>query len=337
MGFFSKLGASVKKSAATTVPKTAATALISGVASTVSAAAAAAKKKQQTSSSAKKSSGGGGGDGGGGGGGGAAPVPAEPPVDKSNLLQWGDIGFYVKPTGIRTFKGLSIKSSTTVETEENGDDAYVKKKKNGAYEVTFTAILDKRLGEGDVLSAARHILECCRNGYSGYLYTSGTKVVASKMMGTAANIQNVLTTPNGVWISCEIQITMKQCSKLTGSVGASPSGSSSSSGGGGGGGSSKKYTVQIPGMGKVTVVAKSVQEAISKSSGKNWTGTIYVDGKTYGVTKGTINATKSSTPAATSAKATAKAAVTTAKKTAKTIYSNAIDFVKKAVAATKKN
>ena len=60
---------------------------------------------------------------------------------------------------------------------------------------------------------------------------------------------------------------------------------------GGGGGNGKKYKVQIPGMGVVEVYATSAQAAITKASGSTWTGTIYVDGQTYYVTKGKITKT----------------------------------------------
>ena len=64
--------------------------------------------------------------------------------------------------------------------------------------------------------------------------------------------------------------------------------------GGGGGGSGdedysyretpaveRTYKVQIPGMGVVTVRATSPSAAITKAAGKNWKGTIYVDGVAY--------------------------------------------------------
>ena len=228
MGFFSNLKKATTKTVAAAFKST----FSGSTAKKTTAGAVSNKKTAQTTQPATPSN----------------PTPSpppDPPVDANNILQWGDIGFFVKPTGIRSFKGMSIKSSTTTETEENGDDAYVKKKKNGAYEITFTAILDKRLGEGDVLGAARHILECCRNGYSGFVYTKGTKIVASRMMGTSANIQNVIVAPNGAWIACEIQVTLKQCGNLEGSTGASPSTDSGSSSGGGGGGGKGPWTATV--------------------------------------------------------------------------------------------
>lgn len=136
--------------------------------------------------------------------------------DKSSLLQWGKIKFYVKPTEIHSFKGLQIKSTTTTESEENGDDAYVTKKQNGAYELTLTAILDVRLGTPDVKSAAMEICELCRTGASGYLYTRGKKLMTCSMMGTDAVIDKVIMAADGTWIGCEVKMTVKQCSKGSG-------------------------------------------------------------------------------------------------------------------------
>lgn len=87
---------------------------------------------------------------------------------------------------------------------------------------------------------------------------------------------------------------------------ARPTTTTPTPGGGGGGGSGKKYKVQIPGMGVVEVYATSAQAAITKASGSTWTGTIYVDGQTYYVTKGKIT----KTPEQLKAEANAKKVVT---------------------------
>ena len=50
----------------------------------------------------------------------------------------------------------------------------------------------------------------------------------------------------------------------------------------------RKYTVQIPGMSSVEQTASSVQGAITKAMGSTWTGTVYVDNKSYYVEKGKI-------------------------------------------------
>ena len=67
-----------------------------------------------------------------------------------------------------------------------------------------------------------------------------------------------------------------------------PSGGNSSDDSGSGGGGMESYRVQIPGMSVVTVQAGSVQGAITKAAGSNWTGTIYVNNVAYKVNKGKI-------------------------------------------------
>ena len=121
-----------------------------------------------------------------------------------------------------------------------GGDKYVKKKNNGGYEVKFTAILDKRLGESDVRKVALHLAEVARTGAKNYIYCSGSKLFTPQMMGTGASIKNIVVAPDGTWISCEVDLTLKQCSKGDGSTG-----SSSGSGGGGGGGGGYKYSVTV--------------------------------------------------------------------------------------------
>ena len=343
MGFFSTIAKATKTSAKTTTKtgksnNTAATATkfspkAAAPAAVISGAAVVVAKKNAAKN---KATGGGGGGGGGstGGDSGGGGAPAGPAVDTSNLIQWGDIAFYAKPSGIRTYKGLTLKSSTTTETEENGDDAYIKKKKNGAYEISLTAILDKRLGEGDVLSSARHILECCRSGYTGYIYCRGAKLVSSQMMGVSANINNVLQSPNGSWISCEIQISLKQSSKLEGDCGASPQASSDGSGGGGdGSGGKKTYTATV--YYSASSGARQSVTATSTVSQKD------ADNKAYAkIPKNAQWASKKNEQAInqTNAKATAKSVSSNAKSTtsSKSSTTKAVTKVKDAVKKTKK-
>lgn len=51
---------------------------------------------------------------------------------------------------------------------------------------------------------------------------------------------------------------------------------------------SKRYKVEIPGMGPVTVWGTSTESAIRNAAGKNWSGTIYVDGKSVQTKKGKV-------------------------------------------------
>lgn len=118
-------------------------------------------------------------------------------------------------------------------------------------------------------------------------------------------------------------------------------------GGGGSGGSSKKtYKVQIPGMSVLSIKASSVQDAISKAMGTSWTGTVYVNGTSYYVSKGKISqkpATKAKTPSVVqkvknAVKTTVNKVKTTVKKVKKTVtnvVNNVLGALKKAASKKK--
>ena len=232
-------------STVTNAVKNAATTIVKGVASTIASAAEAAKKKAAAEAAAKSAaaaaaaaqrqsgsgSGGSSGDGSGGGGGSKA----------SDLISWGSSRFFVTPTWVRSYTGLQIATSTETEDEENGGEKYAKKKNDGGYEMKLTAILDKRLGETDVQKEALRLAEYARTGIKSYVYCRGSKLFRPMMMGTGATIKNIVSAPNGTWISCEVDMTLKQCSK----GGGSTDGGSGSSGGGSGGGGGYKYSVTV--------------------------------------------------------------------------------------------
>lgn len=188
------------------------------------AAEAAAKKKQATTKTTTAQ---------------ITKAASTPSVMVNDLISWGDNRFFVTANHVRSYKSLQITTSCATEDEENGGDKYVKKKNNGGYEVKFTAILDKRLGESDVRKVALHLAEVARTGAKNYIYCSGSKLFTPQMMGTGASIKNIVVAPDGTWISCEVDLTLKQCSKGDGSTG------SSSGGGGGGGGGGYKYSVTV--------------------------------------------------------------------------------------------
>ena len=235
----------IKQSAKTTSITSMLTSAINGiknavktVASTVSkaisTAAEAAKKKAAAEAAAKKKQ--------------PTPKPttaktttalSTKSATKNDLISWGDNRFFATANHVRSYKSLQITTSCATEDEENGGDKYVKKKKNGGYEVKFTAILDKRLGESDVRKVALHLAEVARTGAKNYIYCSGSKLFTPQMMGTGASIKNIVAAPDGTWISCEVDLTLKQCSKGDGSTG------SSSGSGGGGGGGGYKYSVTV--------------------------------------------------------------------------------------------
>ena len=258
MGFFSNLVSNVSKVAATPAKQstktTSITSIIDGVAAAVKTVASTVagavkgvadviKKKQAAEAKAKSnnrntssssnthtSS----------GGSGSNPSSFSTSNSSNILLEWNGHQFYVTPTKVVGYKSLQITASCETEDETNGGNKYVKKKNDGGYEVKFTAILDKRLGVSDVRAIAMHLAEDARTGAKSYVYNNGSKLFTPQMMGTGATVKNIVTAPNGTWISAEVDMTLKQCSKGDGS-------SSPESPPGGGGGYKFSVTVYYSG------------------------------------------------------------------------------------------
>ena len=275
-GLLSTLGNTIKKAATT---------IVKGAAAAIASAAEAAKKKKAAEAAAKKKP-----TTPTGSGAASAPAASSAPAPAStasaananDLISWGGSRFFVTPTFVRSYKNLQISASCDTEDEESSGEKYAKKKNDGAYKFNLTAILDKRLGEADVRTEALRLAESARTGTKDYVYNCGSKLFTPQMMGTDATIKNIVCTPGGDWISCEVDITLKQCSKGDGTTG----GSSST---GSGGGSGRYYKVQISGMSELKIWATSVQGAVTKGCGANYTGYVSVDGTTHYVNKGKID------------------------------------------------
>lgn len=138
----------------------------------------------------------------------------------ADIVKWsgnGGISFFVKPTSIKGVKDISIKASADTEDKENGGEKYTVKKNAGGLEITMTAILNAALGV-NVESAAKSILNAARKADNGYFYIAGKKLFTAKFMMTDAEAQNVILTGDGTWVSCEVNMTLKQCSKYDGTT-----------------------------------------------------------------------------------------------------------------------
>lgn len=183
--------------------------------------------------------------------------------DGACLLQWGNVNFYVKPSAIKSFKSLQIKSTTNTEVQEDSEEGYVTKKKDGAIEMSLTAILDMRLGESDVMAYAMELCEMCRTGASSYVYAKGRKLITSGMMGVSSSVDKVELAPDGTWISCEVKLTMKQCEKGGGGTSAPASTSTAKSSGGK---STGKQTI-LQKVGKQLKTAKTVSSSSGSKTG----------------------------------------------------------------------
>ena len=138
----------------------------------------------------------------------------------TDIVKWsggGGIAFFVKPKSVKGVKDINIKASVDTEDKENGGEKYTVKKNAGGLEITMTAVLNAMLGV-NVESCAKAILEAARKGSSGYFYIAGKKLFTANFMMTDAEAQNVTLTGDGKWVSCEVTMTLKQCSKYDGTT-----------------------------------------------------------------------------------------------------------------------
>lgn len=137
----------------------------------------------------------------------------------SSIVKWNEVMFYANSSEVRGFDELSISGSVETEDKESGGTKFVKKKNSRGFEINLTAFFDKRLGIDDVKSEAMQLIQYAAKGETGYFYAKNKKLVKSSMMLTNAKAQKIIMTPKGKWISCEVAMTLKTCSKLDGKGG----------------------------------------------------------------------------------------------------------------------
>lgn len=180
--------------------------------------------------------------------------------------QYGGWTFEIRANYMRPFKDFQIVSEC--ETEDKTADAqkYVSAKNGKPIQITTTVTLNAYLG-ADVRGDAIGLIDAAQRSYQGYFYIQSKKLFPFMLMLTRASIKNFVLSPNGQWIACDIDLTLKQSSKdwINGTPASSGGGSSGggSSGGGSGSSGSKKASVKQ----KSTIassVAKGVASVVSK-------------------------------------------------------------------------
>lgn len=147
-----------------------------------------------------------------------APPPYQPP--DTDIVTWsgnGGISFFVKPNKIQGVSELNIEASANVEEKEENSEKFAKKKTNGSIQITIRAYLNAFLG-ADVQETVNKAIEAARKGESGYFYSYGKKLFSNQFMMTEAKATNILMSGTGAWVSCELNLTLKQSSKADGSV-----------------------------------------------------------------------------------------------------------------------
>ena len=142
-----------------------------------------------------------------------------------DILKWGEIAFYVKPSGIRGVKDIQITGKCETEDEEEDKEKSSKKKNADKYEVSLTAMLNAFLGE-DVQKTAMRLVEAARTSQEGYIYTRNSKLFSAPFMLTSATVSNLEISPAGVWLMCDVKMTLEQSSKMGGAKAGKDSGQS---------------------------------------------------------------------------------------------------------------
>lgn len=181
--------------------------------------------------------------------------------------QYGGWTFEIRANYMRPFKDFQIVSEC--ETEDKTADAqkYVSAKNGKPIQITTTVTLNAYLG-ADVRGDAIGLIDAAQRSYQGYFYIQSKKLFPFMLMLTRASIKNFVLSPNGQWIACDIDLTLKQSSKdwINGAP-ASSSGGGSSGGGSSGGGSSSSGSKKASVKQKSTIassIAKGVASVVSK-------------------------------------------------------------------------
>lgn len=179
----------------------------------------------------------------------------------AEIASWNGHSFTVSPKLIRGFTGLTIKGSSETEDKTSDGQKYVSRKNSNPSEITLTAELNALTG-CDVKNEALKFVDEARSGAKNYFYMGGKKLITCQLMLTEASVSETTIAPNGIWISCKVKLTMKQCAKYDGS--SSSSSSSSSSG-------TKKISIKTAAVvgavvGAVAAVAKTSTTVVKAAS-----------------------------------------------------------------------
>ena len=185
----------------------------------------------------------------------------------AEIGSWNGFIFEVSPTRVRGFKGLTIRGGSETEEKVSGKYKYVERLNGSPTEVTIEVYLNAYLG-CDVRDEAMAFVNAATEGEKNYFYVAGKKLLPVQLMLTGAEVTETEHAPTGEWVSCRINLTMKQCEKYP--KGSSGSGGSSSSGNGSSGSSQpKKETVkQQSWTEKPAEAVKSAVSAVTEGAKK---------------------------------------------------------------------
>lgn len=132
---------------------------------------------------------------------------------------WSSHRFEVGADIVRSFTDLQITAKCETDDKTTNGETYAARKNAGTTEVSVKIILNGLLG-CEPRNEAEEFLEQARNGEKAYFYVGGRKLVPCQLMLTQAQVGTVQIGPGGQWVSAEVTLTMKQCSKWDGAMDA---------------------------------------------------------------------------------------------------------------------
>lgn len=142
---------------------------------------------------------------------------------------WNGHSFTVSPQVIRSFADLSISASSETSDKKEGSQGIVAWKNGNAAEVSFSVTLSALTG-CDVRTEALQFIDEARSGAKDYFYVGGQKLLTCQLMLTDAQVSDTVLAPSGVWVSCKVSLSFKQCTKYDGEKGGSKKGSGKGNG-----------------------------------------------------------------------------------------------------------
>ena len=238
--------------------------------------------------------------------------------------------FEVKSGYVQGFTGLSIKGSSETEDKESGSEKYVSRKNGKPTEISLTVHLNALTGCKNVRDNAMWFVDHARAGAKDYFYIKNGKLVPCQVMLTEAQVKEIQMTRKGDWIMCDVQLTLKQCTKWDGTTGGGGSSGGGSSGGSSGGGYKYSVTVYYSGSsGAVSSVTGYSNVSKEDARKKAWAK---VPGNAQWASETPKQATNQTPAKSTNVVTKAANAI---KQTAQNIVNTATSFINKLVTAAK--
>lgn len=136
----------------------------------------------------------------------------------SEIARWGDHYFRVENTWIRSLSSMEIKASCETDDKSSGGEKYVARKNSKPTEIKLTIPLDARLGIKNVKKEVKTFLEEAQAGKKGYFYAACKKLFTYQLMLVEAKCKNKDITRDGTWASADVELVLKQCTKIDGTL-----------------------------------------------------------------------------------------------------------------------